>query len=255
MNRIISYCTLFIFAVMLMHGCDGGPPNPTECIPDLISEWKFEESDGDRAEDTRGRNPGTFVGSPTLTDGRVGSAIEFRQIGQYVKWDGSDSFQFGTSSFTMEAWIQTALDVPSGTIYHIMGDYRAPPHYRLYITPDGVLGAEVAMADNRSTAESPNDVPTSITNGQWHHVAVVIDRENQKLIRYVNGRPYGDEKNITSQGSLNTVSRTFRVGQNGLDSGERNELNSFLGKIDEVRVYRRALNPEEVNQRHLRERC
>ncbi|HYV33660.1 MAG TPA: LamG domain-containing protein, partial [Candidatus Limnocylindria bacterium] len=77
------------------------------------------------------------------------------------------------------------------------------------------------------------------TINQWFLLTVVIDRPNNRLLTYRNG-VLMDSKDITGLGSFDGSSLP-RMGNDSDGSGHR----QFKGKLDDVRVYNRALtNPE-----------
>jgi len=72
---------------------------------------------------------------------------------------------------------------------------------------------------------------------EWHHVALTFDEGEVKI--YLNGSVEG-EGSVTSPLSGNVL--TLKV------AADSDGQNLFLGIIDEVRVYNRALGEDEINQ-------
>ena len=72
---------------------------------------------------------------------------------------------------------------------------------------------------------------------QWSHVAVTLGDGAIKV--YLNGRPVAEAGNL--RGGLTDVARLpLRL---GADSSSRSV---FIGLMDDVRLYRRLLTPEEI---------
>jgi hypothetical protein len=72
----------------------------------------------------------------------------------------------------------------------------------------------------------------------WTHLVVVWDKVMLKI--YVNSEP---KSNVARTGDLTSITVTAQLGR-----GERTNtlLHPFLGIIDEVRIYNRALSPAEI---------
>jgi hypothetical protein len=82
----------------------------------------------------------------------------------------------------------------------------------------------------------PGDV--QLTAGAWQHVAVVCDGE--KAFGYINGveKSQGSSKGAFAP----NLSMTFRLGQG------YGEKRFFKGLLSDVRIYRTALSPAEVQK-------
>jgi hypothetical protein len=97
-------------------------------------------------------------------------------------------------------------------------------HYGLWTSPDNkwVFGAPSNM------------VGGSITTG-WHHVVLWQDGSSRKL--YVDGTVSG-----SGSAQAGDANGEFQIGRSGFKTGEY-----FNGKVDEVRVYNKALTVQEIS--------
>jgi hypothetical protein len=77
---------------------------------------------------------------------------------------------------------------------------------------------------------------TTLPANQWSHVAVTYNGSSMQL--YVNGSAVGSPTTIS--GTINSGSNTLWIGGNNA-AGEY-----FQGRIDEMRIYNRALSSSEV---------
>lgn len=79
--------------------------------------------------------------------------------------------------------------------------------------------------------------------GEWNHLAVIIDRPNNVIKYYMNGWELAAEP----IDSINDFSNPndFLVGAGYLDDPNSHEF--FLGQIDDIRIYNRVLTPDEIN--------
>lgn len=77
----------------------------------------------------------------------------------------------------------------------------------------------------------------------WQHVAGVIFYSNKNGVIYINGVPdtFGIFTNMTAGNTSNTASSVGRFG-----SGEAGTNNRWLGSLEDIRVYNRALGPDEI---------
>lgn len=79
-------------------------------------------------------------------------------------------------------------------------------------------------------------VTPTVTDSAWHHVAYVYD--GTKILMYL------DKVLIGSRAVTGTIS----TGSNELQIGASNGSANFAGTIDEMRIYRRALNENEIQR-------
>ena len=83
---------------------------------------------------------------------------------------------------------------------------------------------------------------TTINDGNWHHVVMVRDTTQSKVLLYVDGNQDLSIADGTAGQSI-TNSEIFEIGTWG---PEAYDTGSYTGKIDETRIYNRALSPREV---------
>jgi len=85
---------------------------------------------------------------------------------------------------------------------------------------------------------------SNVNDGQWHHVAVTVQASATisypDVILYVDG--LDDTRATTDPDAFNlTADQDVRIG-----SRPSNNDRFFMGLIDDVRIYDRALTPEEI---------
>lgn len=88
-----------------------------------------------------------------------------------------------------------------------------------------------------------NNIPgkASIADGSWHHIAGVFDGREMRL--YVDG--VLDNSIVASNGEINVTKEPVRIGDDSLQSGPPSNV-----LIDDVRIYNRALGPDEIIKLH-----
>jgi hypothetical protein len=204
-----------------------GPTLPPEKIgdPDLLGHWTCDDVDGVWLRDASGhRRHGRMTAAMRLVDGRLGKALEFTGAG-FVDFAEAPDLNL-IEAMTLALWIRPQrvgsmrlLDKgPVGGSDGYLLDTHPENHLRV-ITRPGTL-----MANER--------VPCD----QWSHVAATFG--DKKLRVYLNGREIA-EMNAPG-GTLTATALPLRVGADS-SGGSR-----FVGLMDDVRIYRRVLKPEEI---------
>jgi regulation of enolase protein 1 (concanavalin A-like superfamily) len=196
----------------------------------LVGYWKFDEGIGATAYDSSGNgNDGTINGA-SWVEGRLGGALEFDGVDDYVEVPDSASLN-PTSAITVCAWFkeynpQTTEFPP---IVKKTGDpsgYTLELHYWKFgggVCIDGIWRGGPPPV-------SPLPVPF-----EWCHLAITYDGSN--IIRYANGAEISRE----------TVTGTITPTSNALYIGRCLSMSRFFnGTIDEAKIYNRALSANEI---------
>jgi hypothetical protein len=200
-------------------------PSCTEAPSGLVSWWAGESNVLDRV----GRNNGTLMGAASYTNGMVGRGFGFQTNLSAIRVGAATNLQL--QNFTVETWIKrsstgfTSLSYPDADLFgfglhgYAFGIWN---NGKLYLTKVGV---------NNVT------VNTSITDTNWHHVAVT--KSGTTVVFYVDGLAY------PAAGAYTSI---FEFSSNAAAIGARGDslLNSFHGAIDELSVYNRALTTNEI---------
>jgi len=214
---------------------------------DTIAHWKFDEGSGTTTLDFSGNNhTGTISGAVYVT-GQLSNALSFNGTSSYVF--ASDVLNggvtgawldMGTRDWTVAAWIKTTN---SGMLLTKMGFIGGanPDGWGVSISGNGTVGGVIHKANVGNVNIFAGDGAT-VTNGQWHHVAVVFNRVGN-MVRYVDGVPTGSQYSLASlNGQSLDSTKQIRIGARDQSGDEI----YFNGVIDDVRVYARALTVEEI---------
>jgi hypothetical protein len=213
-------CALFNFEA---------PADATNCVPvppGIVSWWK---ADGN-ALDAIGTNHGTLVGSATFGPGEVGQTFVLDGLADGISVGNPSSLQL--QDFTIEAWIKRAnaskasADPGAGDAEIFACTWGG---YGFLLRDDGkLLFSKIGYNFIAST--------TAITDTElFHHVAVT--KSGNAVVMYVDGVP----ESFSGYDSVFVFNGPSAIGARGTDYA-----NSFLGQIDELAVYNRALSTEEV---------
>jgi len=200
----------------------------------LVGYWNFNEDAGSVAIDksTYGNN-GTLKNGPQWTTGKFGPALGFDGIDDYVDCESCDLYL--TNRATLEAWFY--MDDWTGEMYQeiCMGGF-----WNVFMDiHNSSQKIRAGFAVNGTTEQTPG---VSITKGEWHHAVAVYDGASVKL--YLDGNLASQDIDIaTPNGNIDDFGS-----YPGLHIGKHRQGSAyyFKGSIDEVRVWNRALSPEEI---------
>ncbi len=214
-------------------------------VDGVKGSWHLDENSGYTAQDTSGNGNNGTLESATWTSGKYGSAVYFNGSSYRIKVLDSSSLRI-TGSVTVEAWV---YNQHTGTsVKPIVAKYKSntnqrgyqldinaiggtEPAYDYWVSNDGSTRDHVTFSSGEAGGPYPN---------QWKHVVGVYNQSLTTLTLYVNGNIVSGPKS-TSIGNVYATPVDFYIGSNAV-------LSAFwLGKIDEVRVYNRALTSPEIS--------
>jgi hypothetical protein len=207
----------------------GNATSPT--LAGLVAAYGFEEGTGTTTADKSGNgNTGTLVnGTVWTTSGRFGNALQFDGSNDRVDVADANSLDL-TTGMTAEAWVNpTNL---SGWRTVVVKEVSGELSYLLYANDSNPTPAGyVRIGSTSSNVVGSGGIPLNT----WTHLATTYDGATLRL--YVNGTQVGSR---ALPGSIVTSNQPLRIGGNAI-WGEY-----FVGKIDEVRVFNRALSASEI---------
>lgn len=211
---------------------------PCDPPPDgMIAWWPMDETaPTSTALEIINSNHGTHMNAPTPTPGEVIGALEFDGVSQFVEVPDDATLDFGTGSFTIDAWV--FLDGSAGSGGPIVQKKQPGTGgigYEFKVTGSGLLVLTLESGIGLSAISS-----TAIPIGVWSHVAVVVTRlvsGNTTHTFYIDAQPAGSG-GPTVFGSFSSPTVPLWIGR---DFGA-----FFRGKIDEVELFNRDLTQGEI---------
>jgi Concanavalin A-like lectin/glucanases superfamily len=205
------------------------PPTPTPTAtpaPGLVAAYGFNEGSGTVVHDVSGRgNNGSISGATWTTSGKYGDALSFNGTNARVNINNATSLQL-TSGMTLEAWVYPT-SVSSAWRDVI---YKGNDNYYLEGTsPNSSRPAMGGTFGGNLYGTSP------LTANTWAYLAASYDGATMRL--YVNG------VQVASRAQTGAIAISTNPLQIGGDSiyGQY-----FAGRIDEVRIYNRALSAAQI---------
>jgi hypothetical protein len=209
--------------------------------PGLEVDLRFDEDQGSVAKDMSKYGRHVFLtGVSWNSTGKAGSALQFDSTGGYAEALGYKGV-LGTQSRTVSMWINTSVQADMDLVS--WGVDQSGALWALSIIkgggrslPSGVLKLDIG--------EGWTVGQTSMLDGQWHHIAVVLPMSQSPRMQdvqiYVDGQI--ESNNMFQDVAVNTLTGSdVRL---GMRAG--NSLTPYDGLMDELRIYSRALTPEEI---------
>jgi len=178
-------------------------------------------------------NYGRFVGSISMnniTIGKYGKGMVFNGLSNdFIRIPSSDSLG-NMDKLSISAWVYpyTLGQTTQGRIVFKAGTYL------LSLTPNSNIDFTIF---NYTTIASMTTTANSIQLNKWNHVVGVYNGTEMNV--YINGVKDNNYNRIN--GSISINSHDLILG-NFVEGGT-----AFDGIIDEVKIFNRALSPEEIN--------
>jgi arylsulfatase A-like enzyme len=211
----------------------------------------FEEGSG-TAVGSRGITPavtGTLTGAndPTAswTQGKFNGALTFDGVDDQVNFPGL-SLPGGQSSRTFSCWVKTSARATpeTQTLFSYGSNVTGGRFVVMLNNEPGVAGDHVLRLEVNSGNATGS---TPLNDGNWHHVAVVVDdHDGSGMVNvretkfYIDGVP--ETLSLTSSRVLATGSTLVPC----IGGSNHNASYNFAGSIDDVRLLSSALSDAEV---------
>ena len=195
----------------------------------LVAYYRFDESSGDTSADSSGNmHPAQMVGA-TFSPGLEGNAATMNGVQEYVALPAG--IVSGLTSFSISAWFYLADPTVSTRIFDFGSDtttymFLTPQLMRFAITTSGFSGEQDLIG------------PQGIATGMWQHVVVTSSGGTGTL--YLNGAVFIASPVTLTPASLGSTQ------SNWLGRSEYATDPYLNGKIDNFRIYSRALSAAEV---------
>jgi hypothetical protein len=220
-------CT-FAFVVIVFAFLFWVVPARGDVTGGLVAHWTFDDG---TAHDSAGTNNGTIYGAVPAAS-KIGGSLNFDGINDYVQVNDNTSLDI-TNAITISAWVKRDL---TGVRHNVVCKTTNTMPYDGYHL---IIGAADEVAFTLAINGHWNGVEGgAIDAGNWHHLAGTYD--GTQLTLYIDGSPVVSE---IDPGTIGVNNQNLYIGRAVPNYGY-----FFDGNIDDVRIYNRALNGNEVQQ-------
>ncbi len=198
--------------------------------PGLVGAYAFDEGLGSAVADDSGLGNGGTAANTTWTVGRHGAALLFNGSSSMVTVPASPSLAL-TTGMTLEAWV---LPTSLGTSWRSVIFKEQPGNviYDLYANTSTSVPSTSIFVDG---SEVDTRGASGLALNAWTHLAASYDGSALRL--YVNGAL---TRTTAVSGAMPTSGEPLRIGGNSIFP------EWFQGRIDDVRIYDRALSAAEI---------
>ena len=211
-----------------------GAANGSRLGAGLAGSWPL---DGPAARAAGREHPaGRLEGDARFVDSPFGKAVALDGYGDAVVIPGHAALNVGQGDFTVAAWMRPRQLRRAGIV--VRGGLAATHGWSLDMPSDkGVLRLATIGPDARSNGAVASP-PGVVLAAAWQHVAAVVRRgQEDATLLYINGYRVGKGK--IGAANLDNPRLPLQFGLVPNDQG-------FEGELDEVRLYRRALDETEL---------
>lgn len=211
----------------------GGKEDCTPPPSGMMGWWPGDNN----ANDISGfNNHGTPYSSLAYTNGKVAQSFDMNPysiLPEFIVVQDHSALNFGTGDLSIDAWVKTKDS--RGILFIVdkrAGTENIPLGYSFYISA-GKVGFQ--MGDG-SSAINYLSTTSPVADGNWHFIAVTIERKNINGGRiYVDGTLVLTFNPTAVSGSITNQAK-FLIGQRNISFAI-----PFNGQIDEVEIFNRAL--------------
>ncbi|MDJ0682936.1 MAG: FG-GAP-like repeat-containing protein [Xenococcaceae cyanobacterium MO_167.B52] len=228
------------------------PPTPTD--EGLIAYLEFNETSGTLAADSSAsgqNNPGRLLNGADFTTApdNLTGFVNFDGVDDYVELANSTDINSEIQDKrTISLWFQAdQINITNRkqVLYEEGGGTRGLNIYldsgQLYVG-----GWNIPESSWSGTYLATNQ----ISSEQWHHVALVLDGGNtlqpNVFTAYLDGQAFAQGQGSQLWSHVDPIGLGSVNGATRFHDGVSNTNNSFAGNLDELQIYNRALDNQEV---------
>ncbi len=238
-------CRKLIYLLSFVLGLGIVVTNTADADPSLVGWWRLDEGSGTTAYDSSGNGRhGTLTGDPEWVAGKIGGALQFDGQGHERVLLGT--FDVTGNAITIACWFKADnLDTPGDDPRMVSKAIGGSNDQHWFMVSSsrqsGVKVLRFRLRTDGTTGEIKADTTTgTIELNEWIHVATTWDGATMRI--HKNGVEVGS---LAKGGTLSTnPAANVAIGNQPTVGDDR----PFDGIIDDVRIYTRALTPEEIEE-------
>lgn len=208
----------------------------------LAGLWRFDDKNSTHVFDNSTyKNHGAMKNGVNCdVAGKFGQACKFDGVNDYIDVPDKGNYD-NISAITVEAWFkfeQLAKDKGEGEVI-VTKKHPSSPWNSWSIgqwNGDNNIAFSVKNSAGTNFQAYVGSAATNILPGEWHHIVGVYN--GSRVVVYLDGNIGSNSASMT--GPIYNSTDPLRIGADW-SGGSR-----FNGTIDEVKIWNRALSPEEI---------
>lgn len=216
-------------------------------VSGLLGHWDFEALTNGQISDVSGNENNGNVFGGSIVSGKIGNAMLFDGSDDYVDLGTNNVLSNNIQDFSISVW--TKLNVNLGSLetnYHFFGNERYQIDgyiFRIENTANPTTAGKILLRTNKNTNAPPDGLVSTSSlvypnDLEWHHLILVKSGTQGKI--YVDRI----QKSTPSNNPFNPANAAIgtAIGRAAVNAVSQ----SFNGVLDELRIYNRALNDQEI---------
>ncbi len=215
----------------------------------IMHHWPLNESGGnsfadvytpiDAIPETKKR--------PSAVQGAVGGAQRFNGRDTGLDVIGSPNFDWkANESFTIELWLRTETREGSSEAQNqvLLGRHAKDSPSQWWLGLDKDRKAAFYLPDIRFEGTFVGSAGPKLNDGAWHQLVAVRDGGSGATMLYVDGEQIAASSFFYNNGFASRSPVTI-----GYFNASLSNSYQYEGDLDEVKLFGRALSPEEIKER------
>lgn len=192
--------------------------------------WLCDEGDGNLLEDNSGNgHDGNIAGAAEWVEGPFGEALNF--AGSSITVPDHEVFNFDDeTNFTVMLWVNFSVAQDWNRIFR----ERTPGPWGN--GNDGwelqTQGAQIHWSLDDVAGTALRTTYADVGNGEWHHTVMIVDRDEEMLVSYLDGENEMSV-NIAAMGSVTNANPLIFGG-------------GFDGAIDEAAIFKGRVELDDI---------
>jgi concanavalin A-like lectin/glucanase superfamily protein len=242
-NRIILLIGIIIIILIPINSLSS--PINTILNDDLVGYWSFDDSTNVGNDDSGNSNNGINHGASWISDGVNEGALDFeRDNANYISFL---SPVLNTPPYTICAWVKPE-SLPINDNWYIISNGAETSHsygFVLYIKDNSTSDPQWVFSA-KGIDMVGNGLSCPISSTEWTFLCGTWDgsTDSNSIKFYVDGVLIGAKPPVEK--IVNGPERNLVIGQDSSGWGSDDSGHLIDGCIDEVRIYNRVLNQNEI---------
>lgn len=216
-------------------------PAAAQCPPGLVHHFSLDETTPGTYADNITPATAKCTDCPTPAASMFAGGQKFDGRNDAVTIEDVQGFEWGHyDSFTIEMWVKVATTAGNQVI---IGRSATDSKMAWWVGVDAEGFPVFELYDMKHIGFKMEKVGKKINDGKWHHLVVIRHGTHLRNKMYIDGYRAADFR-YEYQDNFYSAS-PVTVGWHKLDNGYH-----FAGELDELMVYNRALDENEVRSRY-----